>query len=384
MSAAPETTRHRLAGLDGVRGLACLLVFIYHLRWHTRPNVDDPLRLEVLGFRFDRVLANCDSGVAIFFVLSGLLLSLPFWRAIIAGSPAPDARKFYWRRMCRIVPAYFAVVIVVYLLRGGSYTLHGAVDCLLHFTFLHTFSDSSYYGVYPLLWTIGIEFQFYLLLPLLMAGLGWIYRRGGAALSLTALLLGTWLIDLGARSTLGALAPSIPDRALADHESAVVTGTVFSYLKLFAFGIAGGFALLRCRLKAGVADLLAGCSLAGFVALLVRGHEAGWRETSIVGWPLNALTLGVFVVAVASSHYFAALFSARIIAAFGTISYGVYLWHELVQRAVFGGTLPNHFQGAALFLAGGVISLTVTVTIAALSWRFLEKPVLQGPYPSRA
>jgi peptidoglycan/LPS O-acetylase OafA/YrhL len=384
MSAGPDITKQRLAGLDGVRGMACFLVFIYHLRWHARPDVDNPLKLEFFGFRFDHVLANCDSGVAIFFVLSGLILSLPFWLTIIGRSATHNVPQFYWRRICRILPAYYAVVIAVYLLRDGTYTFYGAIDCLLHFTFLQTFSDSSYYGVYPLLWTIGIEFQFYLLLPILMAGLGWLHRRGGAALSLTVLLLGTWLIDVASRSALGVLAPSIPDRILADHQSAVVSGTVFSYLKLFAFGIAGAFVLLRSQMRPGMADLVAGCSLAGFVALLMVGHEAGWRETSLLGWPLNAFVLGVFVVAVARSHRFAAIFSAPFAAWFGTISYGVYLWHELVQRAVFGGTLPNNLQGAALFAVGGIISLAVTIFIAALSWRFLEKPVLQTPYPSRA
>ena len=70
--------------------------------------------------------------------------------------------------------------------------------------------------------------------------------------------------------------------------------------------------------------------------------------------------------------------------AFGTISYGIYLWHELIQRAVFGGTLPNQVQGSLLFLIGGILSLAVTIAVAALSWRCLERPALQAPYPSGA
>jgi peptidoglycan/LPS O-acetylase OafA/YrhL len=376
MSAAPDKTALRVPGLDGIRGLACLMVFIYHLRWHAQPSVENPLRLDFFGLNLERWFARFDAGVAVFFVLSGLLLSLPFWRAILLDSPAPDTGRYLRRRMCRIVPAYFAVLIAVYLLRPGTYTLYGGLDFILHTTFLHTFSDSSYYGVYPLLWTIGIEFQFYLLLPLIMCALSWCFRRGGVALALVALFAGTFLLDMIARAALGRMAPALPDRLMLDDGSAVVGGTIFSYLKLFAFGIAGALALLRLKLRPALADLCAGISLIGFLALLAFGEEARWRTTSLTGWPLNALVLAVFVVSVAQSRHFARFFSTRAAIALGTISYGVYLWHELIQRAAFGGTLPNQFQGGMLFLIGGCVAFAVTVAVAALSWRFLERPAL--------
>src|SRR6185369_15500611 len=177
MSATPARTGARLAGLDGLRGLACLLVFFYHLRWHARPLDGSRLVLNVGGFDAEPLLTRCDIGVAIFFVLSGLLLSLPFWSAILSGSPAPKFGPYFWRRVCRILPAYYAILAVVYLLRDGTYTFHGAIDFALHATFLHTFADFSYLSVHPALWTIGIEFQFYLLLPLLMAGMAALWRK---------------------------------------------------------------------------------------------------------------------------------------------------------------------------------------------------------------
>ena len=279
------------------------------------------------------------------------------------------------------MPAYYAVLIAVYLIRTGTYTLNGGVDFLIHATFLHTFSESSYYGVYPLLWTIGIEFQFYLLLPLLMLALARMHRRGGSALTLITLFAGTFAIDLAARAALQTIAPMIPDRFLADRESAVIGGTIFSYLKLFAFGIASGYLLLTRKMTARSADLLAAISLAAFLAVIASGHEAEWRESSPAGWPLNAIAIAGFVVSVPQSRWFAAVFSAKPFVTFGIISYGVYLWHELIQRAVFGGTLPNQFHGVPLFLVGGLLAFAVTVAVAAMSWRFLEKPLLQKPYP---
>src|SRR5438045_857848 len=92
---APRDESHHLAGLDGLS-----------------------------------VLKNCDAGVAIFFALSGQLLSLPFWRSIFDGTKWPDFNRYLWRRACRIVPAYYACLIFVYLLRGGTYTFYGFLDFL--------------------------------------------------------------------------------------------------------------------------------------------------------------------------------------------------------------------------------------------------------------
>jgi peptidoglycan/LPS O-acetylase OafA/YrhL len=381
MSAAIDPPTHRLTGLDGIRGMACVMVFLYHLRWHAQPSTENPIRVEAFGVNFEPILSRFDSGVAIFFVLSGLLLSLPYWRAILQAKPTPAAGPYLWRRACRIVPAYYSVLIAVYLIRPGTYTFHGGIDFLLHASFLHTFSDSSYYGVYPLLWTIGIEFQFYLILPLVMGALARIHHRKGATLALLALFAGTFALDLATRQTLSAIAPAVPDRFLADHESAVIGGTIFSYLKLFAFGICAGYLFLSRRMTPRSGDILAGLSLVTFLIVIAAGREAGWRETALTGWPMNAIAIAGFLLAVPQSRCFAALFSMKPVAAFGVISYGVYLWHELIQRAVFGGTLPNQFQGFPLFAIGGFLAFAATVAVSALSWRFLEKPALHTPCP---
>ncbi len=383
MTIPPARPEHRMAGLDGLRGLACLLVFFYHLRWHARPLDGARLELKIGPLDLESFLTRCDIGVGIFFILSGLLLSFPFWRALLAGAAAPRWGPYLWRRACRIVPAYFAVLAVVYLLREGTYTFYGAIDFVLHATFLHTFADYTYLSVHPALWTIGIEFQFYLLLPLLMAALAWLWRRGGPWLALGGLFAGTWAVDLAARAILSRLAPVVPDAILANEQSMIVSGTVFSYLKLFAFGIAGALAVLRWPWSRRTADVLCALSLVGTVALITFGTEAGWRETATFGWPVNALVLGTLAASLACSSFFARLFSSRWLVATGTISYGIYLWHELVQRAVFGGTLRHNLHGWPAFLAGGALALGVTVLLAALSWRCLERTALPAPYPFR-
>ncbi len=375
-----NTHDSRIPGLDGLRGVACLMVFLYHLRWNAQPSSTEPLVLAAGSFNAEFLLRKFDIGVAIFFILSGLLLSLPFWRAILAQQPAPDTARYLWRRMCRIVPAYYAVLVAVYLLRGGTYTFFGSLDFLLHATFLHPFADYAYYGAHPDLWTIGIEFQFYLLLPLIMQCVGFAFRKIGGPAAIALLIAVCCAVDFAAIALLKTLAPIIPDRFLA-ADGAVISGTIFSFLKLFAFGIAAAYAVLRAKCTATFADVICAVAMLSTIALITFGEEAAWRSTSALGWPLNAVILAVLAASLARSRHFARAFSTRWIAAAGTISFGIYLWHDLILHAVFAGTLRGNLSGWSLFFAGGAIALAITICIAGLSWRLIERDTLRKPFP---
>lgn len=364
-----------LPGLSGLRGVACLLVFLYHLRWAAG---DPPLMIG--GFDVLPVLKNCDIGVAIFFALSGLLLSMPFWRAIREGAPPPAFPRYLWRRACRIVPAYYACLVVVYLLDGGTYTLFGFLDFLLHAGFLHTFTDHSYLSRYSVLWTIGIEFQFYLLLPLMMAGVALITRRAGTIIACAALIAASFACDTLASAAVHRMEPSVPDRFLGANGPVLFMGTVFHYLKYFALGIAGSALTLHWRQRRAVIapQIAALGALAGTVALLFISGEGTWRETAPTGWPLNLTLFALLATALPAAPSVAWFFEMRPLVFAGEISYGIYLWHELVLKSVFAGTLPGRLQGWPLMFIGGGIALAVTTLIAWLSFRFLEKPAMRA------
>jgi peptidoglycan/LPS O-acetylase OafA/YrhL len=376
---APMHNRH-LPGLDGLRGIACLLVFFYHLRWAAG---DPPLRIG--SFDLLPIFKNCDVGVAIFFALSGLLLSLPFWKAIDGGTQWPSFGPYLWRRACRIIPAYYACLIVIYLFEGGTYTLYGFIDFLLHATFLHTFSDQSYLSHYGPLWTIGIEFQFYLLLPMLMAFAGWLSKRLGIIAACMGLIVFTYGVDVIAKMTLNSIEPSVPDRFLASGGNVLEMGTIFHYLKYFAFGMVGAALSLHWR-RAGERTVPAICGVlaaAGAFLILAFSGEGVWRTTALTGWPLNLAAFALLAASLPAVPALSRFFELRPLVFAGEISYGVYLWHDLVLKSVFAGTLPGRLQGWPLVLAGGLIALGISTLIAWLSFRFLEQPAMRAPCPSR-
>ena len=374
-AAAVALDRH-LPGLDGLRGVACLLVFVYHLRW----LAGDP-PLFVGNFRALSILKNCDIGVAIFFALSGLLLSIPFWRAMQSGASWPDFRRYFWRRACRIVPAYYACLLVVYLFRGGTYTFHGFIDFLLHAGFVHTFSDQSYLSVHGLLWTIGLEFQFYLFLPVMMAGLAWLARRIDIRIACMALFTATLLLQAAASAAIIAIEPLISDRFLGPGGIVISCGTIFHFLPFFALGMLGGGLCLFWRdRQMRAAPLVWGClALSGTIGILLFSNEGAWRQDFT--WMINMAVFSLLAASLPAAPALARFFEARPLVFAGQISYGIYLWHELVLRAVFSGTIRGQLAGWPLVLAGGAIALAVTVLVAWLSYRMIERPAMKVSYP---
>ena len=160
MKPAPNPHRENyIAGLDGLRGLAALAVFGVHFNQIVRLDSRwGPFNIEML-------LANGNHAVSLFFSLSGFLLSLPYWKAMVDHRPFPDVRTYLLRRTARILPAYY-VALTALIIIGALWRIPDArADILLHYIFLFNFAEFSIFSINPPFWTLAVEIQFYLLLP---------------------------------------------------------------------------------------------------------------------------------------------------------------------------------------------------------------------------
>src|SRR5437764_172525 len=105
--------KNHLLMLDGVRAIACLAVLSYHANFLARNyGIWNPLNHHIKGI--NDILAALiyfgESGVILFFLLSGFLLFLPFAKVLLFDGKWPQVLRFYLRRIFRIIPGYFAAL----------------------------------------------------------------------------------------------------------------------------------------------------------------------------------------------------------------------------------------------------------------------------------
>lgn len=365
--------------LDGIRGLAILLVVLFH---HTL------MRQSTL---FDRVYVNLArlgwSGVDLFFVLSGFLITGILYDA---KGKTHYYRNFYVRRTLRIFPLYYAFI---FFTLAVSPRLWPDTDLAAMGRAAMRNTSEAWYWLYlsnvlfardegfghpnlAVTWSLAIEEQFYLVWPVVVALLG---RRSlmwtCVGLMATALALRTALVMGGADLTVPYVLPFCRMDALA----------------------AGGFVALALRDDHEVARLVTWARrLAAAALLTVFGiwyvedplNNGNWTEPIMqtAGYTILALFFGSLVALTATSREGSALsrvFSAPLLRTFGKYSYALYLFHVPVRRwvrdsyfpvAAFQTWLGSPLPGQLLFY---VVATAPAFLLAWASWHLYEKQVLK-------
>ena len=358
---APETPvppppRSHLPGLDGLRGVAVLLVVAYHALPERLPG----------GF----------VGVDVFFVLSGFLITALLLREK-ERSGSVRLGSFWVRRVRRLVPALVVMLTLVSAatLMVGHETgsglrsqVVGALTWTSNWIQIHqgwSYSDQHLPPLLNHLWSLGIEEQFYLLWPLLLlAALVVLKRRVSlyavAALALASIaLMAFWYrtgdpnraymgldshafgLLLGAALALSA-APHLIGSDAADETTGTVSARRRTLLAVLGLAVIMGFA--AAVTWNSDANFLGGLGLASLASVAVI-HAAANRGpvASVLGWaPLRWL---------------------------GERSYGLYLWHwPLIVFAVRLAPPTDAELAASLAVA-------VAVLVSAMSYRWVEVPM---------
>lgn len=348
--------RERLDILDGLRGLAIVLVVWYHVAL-------------VSGQAFGPLNFIAQSGylgVDLFFFISGFCLFYPYARALIEGRAQPTVRRFFERRLLKIVPSYLlalGVFAIVYHAQFAS-PQDAAVQIFSHLTFLHTLSPATYGAISGPLWTIGVEVQFYLLFPLIVPWFrrspffGWLVLAGiseGYRLSIAGAGLGaefSWINQLPAFFDLfgaGMLAAhtlvTLRNRTAPDAP----TATAYSGAA-FAIAVIGlGYA-----------------SYVGATAGNAAAHQ--WLND-------HRILIGPLCFALALTTSFAvprwqSIVATRALVFLSAISYNLYLWH--LEIAVW---LHNTALDPAV---SGMLAVPVAIGVAWFITTRFEQPILRG------
>jgi len=173
---APESVRYRL--IDALRGIACLAVVLYHAKegGHLAALVT------AAPAWFGQLLNHGDSGVSIFFVISGFVIAHSMLRDEVGGA---YVGRFLLRRSLRLDPPYWAAIALALAaawvsartVPGKEFAMPGAGNLLLHVTYLVDLARAPL--INPVYWTLCMEIQFYLTFALLMWGAAGVRARLG-------------------------------------------------------------------------------------------------------------------------------------------------------------------------------------------------------------
>lgn len=298
-------------------------------------------------------------GVFFFFALTGYLLFWPFAKRYFGGGDSIDLRRYAVNRALRILPLYYAVVIVVLLLQEHNPGLGVWARFL---TFTETLSPGTAGRIVGPAWSLVVELCFYLLLPLLAWAVARIAR--GSVARGAAILIALGLASLAVRVvTIYSADPIDPLWRL-------------NLPATFLFFVPGMLlALLRVSWEGRRPAWLRGPPLQGDIWILASIPL--WALVVLVSYSLDFLVgvaafliVGACVLPIRTGPLTNAL-QWRPLAVIGVASYSLYLWHVPVIKAEIDAGSSTGFWALT------AIAVPVCILVALASYAVIERPFLR-------
>ncbi|HTD36377.1 MAG TPA: acyltransferase [Candidatus Limnocylindrales bacterium] len=325
----------RIATIDGLRGIAILLVVWFHVWQITWQSVVIP----GINLSLQPLAETGFLGVALFFFISGFVLMLPYAQARIAGTPPHTWGHFYWRRFVKIVPSYVLCIVAMIAFGYQTYPdLASAVkDVGIHLLFVHTWFAATYGSINAALWSLAVEVQFYALFPLI--AIVFVRRPLLTAIALFA-IANAWRVWC----------------MLSSHTYyEMKLAQLPAYVDFFAAGMLGAWICATIAVhRPHFAEKRLWFSLlmiAGFVGfwLLAKDcydhrYDPEWPQLWVVQWrsALALVCLAAAVGAVFAARRLQLALANPVLLFLAVISYNLYLFHPGVAHGLLVAGIPPH------------------------------------------
>lgn len=361
----PQPSR-RLPHIEGARAVAAFAVLLTHTAYDS-------------GAVFKGVpglfLAHLDWGVALFFVLSGFLLSRPWVREVQLGARRPSVGRYFKHRLARILPAYWVALIAVLLTTGSGASTRTIID---NVTLTQGYTGRFLPSFFQT-WSLVTEVAFYIVLPLLAPLL---IRKSKK----------TSLVLLGSVALIAYLWIFLVKGPLATTITPVAISWLPGHLDWFCAGMA--LAVLERALRTGAPQLRTFTRYPTLLLLLALGFYGiamlPWtgpiriEETVTPTMAMSReflygvvalLCMVAMLSAAADRTLWGRALDSRVMRWAGRISYAFFLWHTIMLTEV------RNWLGYGIFGGGFWPSLAVTtaltLVVSQLSWILVERSSLR-------
>ncbi|MEJ2609699.1 MAG: acyltransferase [Candidatus Thiodiazotropha sp.] len=394
-----QQSPNRYPALDGLRAIAMLLVLFFHCFYLNYASIEPTQRSQLLLDMSPWLnwVWQGDKGVDLFFVLSGFLISMLLLKEH-RNSGRVDIRKFYIRRIARILPAYLVLLLIAWFVdMPNREWIWG------NLLFVSNLQPPATLFI-PWSWSITVEVQFYILFPLLLLPL--ITRSKKPLLVMTVVVISCMLL----RQFILALYDNLNNMPFYEilfdtKKLAAWWDTLYIHLYTRAgpivLGITAGVIhnfhgkkLDRFANSYNKSYLfIIGFALAIFLTILTLPvHMVQMDYLSHIGHLGNLLFLGqhrnLFSLSVAillliaihpasSTISFSTILRSKMLTPIAKVSYSAYLFHIFIIWIVFKYLRDNWQEGIgepSWFAVGIILVMVVTFAVSTLSYIFIEKP----------
>jgi peptidoglycan/LPS O-acetylase OafA/YrhL len=349
--------------IDGMRFIAIFSVVLFHLNgFMLQRNVHEYVDAAGDYQLFNIFLSHGHYGVQLFFVISGMILGLPFANHYINGARKPQTKAYFIRRITRLEPPYIIAMVGLFFAAvfvANKYSFSELFPSLLQsLTYTHNFFHGR--EILPLVncvaWSLEIEVQFYILAPLLATVFMLPARKRR-----TVLLLAVFVVILLQQLY------QPPFKSLYDYIQFFAAGFLLAdlYVSKTTVRISGGFA-----------KVLGVILICGIWTTEMERHDPYLLR---VAWNVLLVSMiTVFYYLVLNIRFWKRIFSIKLVTVLGGMCYTIYLLHYAAISLI--GNKLVVFQFTNLYIVDWLIHAslitTILVMISVVYFYTIERPCM--------
>ena len=365
-------TKH-IKVLDGIRALAILVVMWFHFyqqNW---------LIPAIGNISFDRIPRYGFLLVDMMILLSAFCLFIPYARSKIYKEPTPNTKDFYIKRIARIVPSYYLVLIVcfIFIMIEGNFDKNFLIkDTLMHIFFINNYSLDTLTGsLYTrVLWTIAIEVQFYLIFPFIAK----LFIKKPKETYIGMLVIGlisTFIIRL----------------IVNDDNIGYYVNHILTFIPVLANGMLASYFYVKYTKKKKrdsfndlVFTVISISMIAIYVYFINTMHDQTIQYWQIDNRFILSIVFSIFIISTAlASKTYQKIYNNGVMRYIAIISMNLYIYHQFIavklkeyRIPTYNGNLPPNVRGDVNWQwSYTVICLAASLLVATAVTYYFEKPI---------